>query len=280
MSVFAAVSCKLKHCVYLVRRTIGLPPRTDAESCYRLFRLIRGVPRCMPGEFQVIGGTLRFVDGLSAAHQFQDIFIKRVYDFTCESPVRLIVDCGGNIGLSVVWFKQRYPKSKIVVFEADPSIARVLEQNLKALQFDDVEVVKAAVSTVTGTTRFAQDGADGGRISKDVSLEVPTIRLADWVTEQVDLLKVDIEGEEFDVLADMCRTGKIRLVQRLICELHNREGDFRKVGELLSVLAQHGFRICLSHARPAPDIAGQPQPTPFPLLVDGKCLVQLYAWQV
>ncbi len=108
---------------------------------------------------------------------------------------------------------------------------------------------------------------------------MPSVRLADWITGPVDLLKVDIEGAEFDVLSDLCMTGKIRRIRRIICEVYKRDDDERKVSELLSALSQHGFMTCCSHARSAPDMSGEPQPTPFPAVADGKYLLEIYAWQ-
>ena len=265
---------------YRLRGALRLPPRSDAETSYHLQRLQAKMPRFSRGEFLFSFGRLHFVDVLSLACQFDDIFMRRVYDFTANSYSPRIIDCGGNVGLSVIWFKQRYPQSKITVFEADPTIAQVLEQNLKSVRPDDVEIVKAAAWMAGGTVQFAPDGADGGRVCRSNYLrEVPAVRLADLITGSVDLLKMDIEGAEFDVLADLCATGKIRQVRRLICEVHNRDANCLNVSELLTALSQNGFKICFSHARPAPDLTGQPQLTPFPAVADGRFLLELYAWQ-
>jgi FkbM family methyltransferase len=238
------------------------------------------MPRFVPGERQFGFGLVRFMDGWSFASQFEDIFMRQVYDFVSDSPPR-ILDCGGNVGLSVIRFKQRFPQSRITVFEADPSIAEVLEKNLRTLGLDDVEIVKAAAWTAAGMVGFARDGGDGGRLSNDSRHEVPAVRLADWITEPVDMLKVDIEGAEFELLADLCATGKILQVRRIICELHKRDDvDFDQVCSLMAALSHHGFRVCVSHGRSAPCLGGGArQPTPFPAIEDGKFLLEVYAWK-
>jgi FkbM family methyltransferase len=273
------VLCKPRHGIYRVRHSLGLAARTDSEAYYRLSRYAASMERFTPGEFRFAFGRMRFVDGPSLASQFQDIFIRRNYDFASTQPNPSIFDCGGNIGLSVIWFKQRYPAGRVVVFEADPALAQVLEQNLASFNLTGVQVVKAAVWTAKGAVRFSSDRADGGRVSTDVQDEVPSVRLADWITGPVDLLKVDIEGAEFDVLLDLCETGKMRHVQRLICEVHKQDHGCARFSELLGALSRHGFNVCVSHAHPAAYMAGQPQPTPFPQIADGKFMADLYAWK-
>lgn len=54
----------------------------------------------------------------------------------------MILDCGGNIGMSVIWFKQRYPRARITVFEADPQTADLLEENVRTLGLASVTVVQ------------------------------------------------------------------------------------------------------------------------------------------
>jgi FkbM family methyltransferase len=220
------------------------------------------------------------VDASVLRYQYREIFIERGYDFACSHSSPLIVDCGGNIGLSVVWFKQRYPQSRVTVFEADPSIAAVLASNINVLQLKDVEIVQAAVWNQTGTVSFAAGGADAGRIHDRAGhREVRSIRLADFITEPVDLLKLDIEGAEYSVVSDLYGTGKIRLVNRLICEIHSRPEDRDQIAALLSALVESGFKISFNHARSAPDLRGDAEPTPFAAVPDGKCLLHLYAWR-
>ena len=279
MNFLERILRKPKHGVYRLRNFIGLPSKTNGEAYYRLSRYAAKMRHFRPGEFQFAFGKMRFIDGPSLASQFQDIFIRRMYDFISTQSNPLILDCGGNVGLSVVWFKQRYPKGRLVVFEADPAIAQVLEQNLASFGLADVQVVRAAVWTAKGTIGFSSDGADGGRISNDVQKEVPSVRLADWITGPVDLLKMDIEGAEFDVLLDLCYAGTMGQVQRLICEVHKRDYGCARFSELLGALSKHGFNICVSDAHPAGYMSGQPQPTPFPQVTDGKFMADIYAWK-
>ena len=124
----------LRNLVWGAKHLMGVPPRDEKETFARLSWNVRRQPRYTDGHFQFPFGDLRYVDALVLKYQYREIFIGRGYDFACSHDSPLILDCGGNIGLSVVWFKQRYPKSRVMVFEADPSIAEVLKSNMAVLK--------------------------------------------------------------------------------------------------------------------------------------------------
>lgn len=274
--------CKgLKRLTWGTRHIVGVPPQSAVEAFTRLSWFVENQPRYTPGRFCFPFGVLQYVDGLSLKSQYRDIFVQKIYDFQAEHEDPTILDCGGNVGLSAIRFKQRYPKSHITVFEADPMIAEVLCTNLMALGLTDVQVIKAAAWIKAGQVGFASDGADSGRIaSHDGQQLVDAIRLADFITQPIDLLKLDIEGAEYAVIQDLCKTEKISHVRRLICEIHGRYADDREaLDSLLKALVDHELSFTLAGARCAPDLPGSSEPTPFHFACDGKFLLNLYAWQ-
>jgi FkbM family methyltransferase len=270
----------LRNLVWGARHLIGAPPRDAKETLARLSWIARRQPRYTAGHFQFSFGDLRYRDALVLKYQYREIFVERDYDFVCSHDAPVILDCGGHIGLSVIWFKQRYPQSRVTVFEADPTTAEVLASNTNVVKLKDVEIIQAAVWNQSGIVSFANDGADAGRIDNRAGQqEVRSVRLADFIREPVDLLKLDIEGAEYSVVSDLSESGKIQLVRRLICEIHSRPEDRDQIAALLSALVQSGFKISFNHARSAPDLRGDAEPTPFVAVPDGKCLLHLYAWR-
>jgi FkbM family methyltransferase len=175
------------------------------------------------------------------------MFINRIYNYEAHEVAPFILDCGGNIGLSTIWFKLRFPQAHVTVFEADPLIAEVLETNLKRLNLGDVEVVRAAAWVENGSVSFCSDGADQGRVTKDSnSQRVVAIRLADRIQQPVDLLKMDIEGSEYEVIGDLAESGKLAQIRRLICEVHGVHRNRYLVSDLLSSLAHFQHNITIS----------------------------------
>jgi FkbM family methyltransferase len=80
-----------------------------------------------------------------------------------------------------------------------------------------------------------------------VAVEAPVYRVRTIMDllghERIDLLKMDVEGAEYDVLADLIASG-VR-VQQLLVEFHHRwpEVGVRKTREAIATLDQAGFRI-------------------------------------
>jgi len=263
-----------------VRRTVRAFIQTRDMAYTRLIWRSTRLPRYTPGVLRFPFGMLRYVDAPSLRSQYQEIFLEREYDFSSTEPAPLILDCGANIGLSAIRFKQQHPRSHVVAFEADPAIAAVLHDNLTRLGFADVAIVRAAVWDRNGTVSFAADRADGGRMTEQATGQhVRATRLADYINRSVALLKIDIEGAEYDVLRDLCASEKIAYVQRIMCEFHGSADSAQQMGELLSLLHRYGFRYTFTYARAAPDLPGAPEPTPFVPLHDGKYLLRMYAWQ-
>jgi FkbM family methyltransferase len=266
--------------IWRAKQILGLSPKSAGETYARLSWLVKRKPRYTPGTFSFSFGNLQYVDVLSLKYQYQEIFLGGCYDFICEREDPVILDCGGNIGLSVLRFKQRYPRSRIIVFEPDPEISEVLSSNLTSQAFKDVQVLQAAAWIQTGQVGWLRDRADSSRIDPACTQStIESVRLADFITEPVDLLKLDIEGAEYNVILDLCQTRKIGYVRRLICEVHGRGDDKRNLGQILKTLSDQGFCLTFPFARSAPDLLGDHESTPFPSVRDGKFLLHLYAWQ-
>ena len=97
----------------------------------------------------------------------------------------------------------------------------------------------------------------------------------DQIDGPVDLLKMDIEGSEYDVIADLCQSGRIAQVRTLICEVHGSPATQRQVGELWRQLTEAGFRLSLFDAR----VDGDPREAPFSVIRGRYYAVIVYAWR-
>jgi FkbM family methyltransferase len=169
------------------------------------------------------------------------MFLGRGYDFACDHNSPLIIDGGANVGVSVAWFKQQWPKARVLAFEADPGIGAVLKLNVASAGFTNVTVVEKALWTSEGELMFTPEGGDAGRLDGDGSTLVATTRLRDWLTEPIDLLKLDIEGAEADVIVDC--VDRLELVKNIVFEYHSIVGRPQRLGETLAILEKAGYRI-------------------------------------
>jgi len=206
------------------------------------------VPRFTERTVSFQGRTLTVPDVASFLSSYESIFVEEAYAFRADEPRPVILDCGANIGLSVLYFKTLYPEARITAFEADPAIFRILSSNLRNNGLADVEVINAAVWSCETTLPFSVEGADGGRldIGSDQNLAaVRTVRLRDYLQgRRVDVLKLDIEGAEGEVLRD-CGEA-LAGVRAAFVEHHSFPGRKQDLGRLIQIMEEGGFRVHVS----------------------------------
>lgn len=181
-------------------------------------------------------------------HGLNEIFLDETYRFDTNKTSPLILDCGANIGLSVIYFKRLYPDAKIIAFEADKDITYTLESNLSNFRFKDVEIVSKAVWTENTTLLFKSDGAVGGQIANDAAgaTKVEATRLKDYLSSEVDFLKIDIEGVEYEILKDCAED--LSNVKNIFIEYHSFLKNEQKLDEILLILKKAGFKYYIKEA--------------------------------
>ena len=213
-------------------------------------------PRRTAGRIAIAPYEFEYADAMTAWPQWDDIFVRHSLAFETGLPQPRILDCGANIGLASLYFKQQFPNARITAFEADPSLAALCRRNLASNGVDDVEVRDAAIWTSAGTVEFVCEGSDSGAIAAlepsvtGANTRVPAERLYDWLNEAVDLLKLDIEGAEVPVLSD-CR-DRLHNVRAMTIDLHEFNTARRQTGALFDLLAGAGFTFDMRDLVPLP----------------------------
>lgn len=178
--------------------------------------------------------------------QIDQIVIRRLNDFVPEVDRPFILDCGANIGISALNYRRWCPDARIIAFEADPAIFGVLRRNLDRNHAADVQAIEAAVWTAAGEIPFSVDGMDGGRIDRDPGasgrrLSVPAIDLTAYLDQPVDMLKLDIEGAEYAVVAHVLPS--LTSVKNVAIECHIDQSTVSAFGTLLTQLHGVGFDL-------------------------------------
>jgi len=186
---------------------------------------------------------LEVPDIMSFLWQYKEIFVDEFYLFKSNSTKPVILDCGANVGMSVLYFKEIFPEARIIAFEAEPAINEILKSNLTRNGISDVELVEKAVWKDTDGILFGSESADSSSIySKSAKKKIPTIRLKDYLEKetQIDFLKIDIEGAETAVLAD-CRNS-LSQVKNLFVEFHSYIGNPQGLADIIQIFEENGFR--------------------------------------
>jgi FkbM family methyltransferase len=201
---------------------------------------------------KLLNYRVTFLDLESFKIAVTDVFIKGEYYFISDNKTPVILDCGANIGLATLFFKRWFPHARIQSFEADPTTANVLRENVRNNGLEDVTVHNLLLSDKNGEESFyvsadvpgsLQMSTAHGRFSTaSREIRVPSGRLSDFIDGPVDFLKLDVEGAEFAVMHDLVESGKIGQIIRMVIEYHHKMGDQpSRMASFLSILEDAGF---------------------------------------
>jgi len=141
-----------------------------------------------------------------------EIFAKRFYepppgplaDALQTREALRVLDLGGNVGLFAAYAFGRWDVSQVRSFEPDPDNARLLRTTIAANARASTWLLKeAAIANKSGSVEFVCGRLAESRMAHpgEDAVRVPTVDLYE-IDHHVDLLKIDIEGAEWSLLAD------------------------------------------------------------------------------
>jgi len=161
---------------------------------------------------------------------------------------KVFIDCGANDGCSVRCFRDTIPGAdefEIHSFEANPNLN-------KYFPIDGVQYYNKAVWVEDGTISFYNVSVDKygndsgetgastvceqkalyniapGRHEENEIINVESIDLSKWIMSNFNkddfiVLKLDVEGAEYDILPKMIEDGSMQYVNELLIEFHNKK---------------------------------------------------------
>ena len=203
---------------------------------------------------RLLGYQVSYSNHSAAFFLVHEVFVNGAYAF--EPPTRRprIVDCGANIGMSVIFFKSLYPEAEVLAFEPDPRTFARLRENVEVNRLAQTRLVNAAVAGAPGTLPFYSDAAgDGSLVASldparggSVAVAVKVVRLSSFVDRTIDFLKIDVEGAEHAVVDDLIDSGSIVHVREMVIEVHSDPDGSRNRDDLIARLDGAGFVIAVS----------------------------------
>jgi FkbM family methyltransferase len=195
------------------------------------------------------GGGLA-VCRLDEFYSFVEVFVFRQYDLAAEVPwesVRAIVDVGANVGAATLWFARQSPRATIIAVEPASEVVSRLRWNLRANHLEDrVSVVEAALTNRTGEvylevprrsvfSRVSSDRGVHGEAVRSLTLQHVMKR---FQLREIDVLKLDCEGSEFEILLSS-DSATLRRVRFIVGEYHSASRI--EVDALMGHLAEAQF---------------------------------------
>ena len=216
---------------------------------------LRRRKRYEPGQIKTKLGLIKYADAPTFLAGLEEIFIDEIYKvgkFLNKKPI--VIDCGANIGLSAIYFSQKYD-AEVYAFEADPSICECLINNIENIYpLGKIRVINKAIWINDNGVDFDIEGGYSGQIHQHghnlvkQSFRVPSVSLRETISnfEHVDFVKVDIEGGENQTILD-CE-GVLNIIDYIFIEWHSISSDSQMLGEILNLLKKEGFRYHIKEA--------------------------------
>ena len=172
------------------------------------------------------------------------------YYFPEKIKPEVILDIGGNVGITSIYLASIFPNATIYTFEPLLENFKILQKNTE--QYGNIKVFNIGLGSKNGSFKvFLSDDSENfggvsfyseGEGNKTESYTECKVRNINDVIQElnisaIDLMKIDTEGSEYDILS--CLNDEIlRSIFWITGELHGNR-DF----ELLNYLNSMGFSI-------------------------------------
>ncbi len=250
--IWYSVIYSMQDLAYLFRTPIPLGRKWRVFFVYFkmvLLFILSSVFRFRKTSTKAFGIRFYFEDFKTFAFIFREVFVK--HEYLPKNNPKVIFDCGANIGITTLFLKERFPRAKIHCFEPLPTNFNLLKKNVEVNGLKDVIIYQYAVSERDCKIPFFfnEEHATSGTSSRwkgrggSTKIVVEGKRLSNLVKKhKPDLLKIDIEGGEFPVFADMAKTGALKIIKEIVVEYHHNMVNDAQLSKFLKFIEDAGFK--------------------------------------
>ncbi len=174
----------------------------------------------------------------------------------------LFFDCGANIGVYILKLKDKFPNLQSICFEPDPLSFLVLIANSLINNLSNLTLINAALSDKTDSKKMYGEvnnihaDSRGNSLVEEWgdrencgSIIVRAVALSDFINNR-SYIKIDVEGEELNIIKNLEKFGKLRKVEGLHIEVHTTIKDkIDKYLEIQKILSNNGFEITFNEEK-------------------------------
>jgi len=164
------------------------------------------------------------------------------------------IDIGAHIGHQMVNMRQSVGSNGAVwAFEPNPNNVGYINKTLSNNKWDNVEMFPIALSNTEesdqiiisdpkNTGKAALQDANQLDMNPHEQYSIETRRLTSILNErgieEIDLIKIDVEGGEVDIICDLARD--LQSVGTILLEIHTNKINKTDVIEIYEILDNHG----------------------------------------
>jgi FkbM family methyltransferase len=184
-------------------------------------------PKLITTNLREIGEPFYLRNKTTDIPAFYDVFTEKEYDINLINDPKTIIDCGANIGLSTVFFKNKYPEATLIAVEPELSNYQLLVKNTQ--NFPDVHCLNYGVWNKSAILDVQDVGlGNWGFVTNEVMVEtektIKAISISEIIRkyniDTIDILKIDVEGSEREIFQENTDQW-LSKVKILIVELHD-----------------------------------------------------------
>lgn len=225
--------------------------RRSARRWFRLALHCRGVPiRCVVSEY-------------SDLVVLRECFVEDQYAVPRDHEPSIILDVGANSGFSVLHFRTAHPTAQIFAVEPDPHAFAKLEANTAG--WPGIVLRRCAVGESDGRRPFycsaeswtsslvpladwdvASDVLPIDPRAQEVDVRTLSSLLEDLGINRVDVLKLDVEGAEWELLEDLAAMRNLSVV---LAELHWDVAAAPERAPVETILPGYDVAVTSSHGQ-------------------------------
>ncbi len=165
----------------------------------------------------------------SDIYVFYQVFSEREYDNCINFEPKVIIDAGANIGLTSLFYANKYPQALIIAIEPDAENYETLVHNCKP--YNNIKTLQKGLWHKDAKLKIS-DKFKGGKWAmvveevidnNDFTIDAISLNsiLKEFNINKIDILKMDIESAEKEVLSENYELW-LPKVKMLIVELHDR----------------------------------------------------------
>jgi FkbM family methyltransferase len=208
-------------------------------------------------EIKIKNGYFEFGGFKSKKPYFESLFHDYGLNLLKKKKHKICIDLGAYIGDTSYMISRSLKPQKIYAFEPDFKNAPILTANLKLNKLDKVvETVYLATDQINGQIEFESLGSASfvGKKTK-TSYMVNSVTLDSFIKnkniEKVSLIKMDIEGAEFNTLKGAIKTLKRDKPDLIVAIYHKGEHFFEIPAWLKKTVPEYNLRfLAFSEASP------------------------------
>ena len=159
---------------------------------------------------------------------FFEVLLNNDYNIPVNFTPKTIIDCGANVGLTSVYFKNRFPDATVIAVEAEKENSEMVKMNLG--NYPNTKIYHKGIWNNTAFLKVNNIGLGnwGFTVTETDNAEeadIEAISIKDLMIENnldsIDILKIDIEGSE-KKLFESDYDYWLSKTKILIIELHDR----------------------------------------------------------